>query len=131
MATVATHAAVHVHGMVEVSVVRQSVDLDPRDRLSVLPAFADRCQPRAVGKDLTLTMAVDAGLGGRQVGVGGHLHKAVTVTTVHPQLFDMQGMGERNRLIGLVADAGILGGEIIPDPERDGCTDDKSAHKQL
>jgi hypothetical protein len=78
--------------MVEVGIVWQSMNLDPRNRLAGLPAFANGCQSRTVREYLSLTMAVDAGLGGWEVGMSGNLHKAMTITTVHAQLFDVQGV---------------------------------------
>jgi hypothetical protein len=55
----------------------------------------------------------------------------MTITTIHPELLHVEGVGEGNRLVRLVADAGVLGGEIIPDTEGDGGADDQPADKQL
>ena len=131
VATVATDPAVHVDRVIEVGVVRQTVDLHPRDGLAGLPAFTHRRKTRAVRQDLSFPVTVDAGLGGWEVGVGGHLDEAVAVAAVHSELFDMQRMGEGNRLIRLVADPGVLGGEIVPDTESDGGADHQNTNQQL
>jgi hypothetical protein len=39
---VAANASVHMDRMVEIGVVRKAMDLNPRDRLTRLPAFANR-----------------------------------------------------------------------------------------
>ena len=131
MATVTADTAVHMDRMVEVSVIRQAVDLHPRDRLACLPAIAHCGQTGTVGQDLTLAMAIDTGLGGRQVRVTCNLYEAMAIATIHPELLHMQGMGEGHRLVGLVADAGVLRREIVPDPKSDGSTDYQAADKQL
>ena len=76
-------------------------------------------------------MAVDAGLGGGEVRVTSHLDETMAIAAVHPQLLHMQCMGEGNRLVRLIADTGVLRGEIVPNPERDGAADDQAADEQL
>jgi hypothetical protein len=100
--------------MVEISVVGQAVNLHPGNRLTGLPTLPNRSETRAVGKDFTGTVTVDTGLRGREIRMGGNLHKAVTVSTVHTELFHMEGVGKGNGLIGLIADSGVLRGEVIP-----------------
>ena len=87
---VATHASVYVDGMVEIGVVGQSMNLHPGNRLAGFPAFSKGCQAGAVGEDFSLSMAVDASLGRREVGMSSNFHKAVAVTAIHAQLFDVQ-----------------------------------------
>jgi len=124
MATVTAHTAVHMDRMVEVSVIRQAVDLHPRDRLACLPAVAHCGQTGTVGQDLTLAMAIDTGLGGRQVRVTCYLYEAMAIATIHSELLHMEGVGKGDRLVGLIPHAGIFRGEIIPDSQRDGGTHD-------
>ena len=131
MAAVAADPTVHVDRMVEVGVIRQAVNLHPWDRLACLPAVAHGGQTGTVRQDLALAVAVDAGLGGRQVRVTGYLYEAMAIATVHPELLHVQGVGEGHRLVGLVADAGVFRREVVPDPESDGSTDHQAADKQL
>ena len=127
MATVAADSAVHMDGMVEISVIGEAVDLHPRNRFAAFPTVADGGKARTVRQNLALTVTVDAGLGGWKVRVTRHLDEAMAVAAVHPKLLHVQGVGEGNRLIGLVADTCILWREIIPDPQRDGPTDHQAA----
>ena len=131
MAAVTTNAAVHMDGMIEIGVVGQAMDLHPGNRLTGIPAVADRGKTRTVRQNLALTMAIDTGLGGRQVGMAGDLDEAVTITAIHSQLLYVKGMGEGNRLVRLVADSGVLGREVIPDPQGDGGADHQAADEQL
>jgi hypothetical protein len=131
VAAVAADSAVHMDRMIEVGVVGQSVNLHPGDRLARLPALADRSETGAVRKDLAVAVTVDAGLSGGKVRVAGNLDKAMAVTAIHPELLHMEGVGEGHRLIRLITDAGILGGEIIPDPEGDGRAHNQPANQQL
>jgi len=127
MATVAADPAVHMDGMVEISVIREAVDLHPRNRLTAFPTVADGGKARTVRQNLALAVAVDAGLGGRKVRVTRHLDEAMAVATVHPKLLHVQGVGEGNGLVGLIADTCVLRREIIPDSQRDGPTDHQAA----
>jgi hypothetical protein len=111
---VTAHTPVHMDSMVEIGVVGQAVNLHPGNRLTGLPTLPNRSETRAVGKDFTCTVAVNTGLCGREIRMGGNLHKAVTVSTVHTELFNMEGVGKGNGLIGLIADSGVLRGEVIP-----------------
>ena len=118
-------------GVVEVGVVRQAVNLHPWDRLARLPALADGGEARAVAEDLALTMAVDAGLGVGEIGVAGNLDEAMAVAAVHSKLLHVKSVGEGDRLVRLVAHAGVLGGEVVPDPESHGRPCEEDADKQL
>ena len=84
--------------------------------LACLPAVAHSGQTGTVRQDLALAVAVDAGLGGRKVRVTGYLYEAMAIATVHPELLHVQGVGEGHWLVWLVANAGVLRGEIVPDP---------------
>ena len=95
--------------MVEVDVIGRLVDADPRNGLAVFPGLADRLELRTLRLDLGV--AIHAGLGGGNVGVGGFFHVGVAVAAVHAQLVDVQGMVEGHRLGGLITDA-----KLIEDP---------------
>lgn len=129
MTAVATDPTVHVDSMIKMSVVRQTVYLHPGDRLAGFPAFTDGRKSGAVWQNLALTVAIDAGLRCWQIGVAGHLNKAVAVTAIHSQLFHVQSMGEGNRLVRLVADPSVLWGEIIPDPKSNGRAYNEPTHQ--
>jgi len=124
MTAVTAHSAVHVHGMIEVCVVGQSVDLDPRDGLAGLPTVAHGSETGAVRQDLALAVAIDAGLGGGEIGVTRHLDETMAIAAIHSELLHVKGVRKGDRLVGLIPHPGILWGEIIPDAERDGPTDD-------
>jgi hypothetical protein len=64
---VTADATIHVNSVVEISVIRQAMDLDPGNGLSGLPTLADRREAGAVRQDLALPVAVDAGLGCRRL----------------------------------------------------------------
>jgi len=107
------------------------MDLYPRDRLTSSPTLSHRGQPGAVGKDLSRTVAIDAGLCRREIRVRCNLNKTMTVSTVHSKLLHMKSVGKRHRLVGLVTDTGVLRSEIIPDSEGNGRTDNQHTHKEL
>jgi len=46
--------------------------------------------------------------------MGGDLDEAVAIAAIHPELAGVSLVGEKHRLNGLVTDAGIFRGEIIP-----------------
>ena len=131
MAAVTADTPVNVNGMVEVGIIGEAVDLNPRNRLTGLPAVTDSGKTRAVRQNLALTVAIDAGLRGRQVRVTGHLDETMAIPAVHPQLLHMQCMGEGNWLVRLIADTGVLRCEIVPNTECDGSTDHQAADEQL
>ena len=76
-------------------------------------------------------MAVYTGLSVGKIGVGCDFDKAVAVAAIHAKLFHVEGMGERDRLVGLIAHSAVFRGEIIPDSESDGGTRNQAANKQL
>jgi hypothetical protein len=131
MAAVTAYTTVHMDGMIEVGVIRQAVNLHPGNRLTCLPALAHSGETGAIGKNLALAMTVDTGLRGREIRVGGNFHEAMTVTAVHSELLHMEGVGKGDRLIRLVANAGVLRREVIPDSKRDGCANNQHTDKEL
>ena len=58
-------------------------------------------------------VAIHAGLGAWNIGVGGFFNPGVTVATIHSKLIDVKGVVESDRLGGLVADASVFWGEIV------------------
>lgn len=117
MATVATHPAVHVNSVVEIGVVRNLVDTDPVDGLTGLPTLTHWGELWAVGFDLGV--AGHTGLRGRHIRVRGDLNEAMTIPAIHPELLHVDDVREWHGLGGLVADAGVLRGEIIGQPAGD------------
>jgi len=105
--------------------------LHPGNWLSRGPALANRSKARAVGKDLPSAMTIDAGLSRREIGVRCNLNKAVAVAAIHSKLLDMQGVRERHRLVRLISYPGVLGREIVPNPERDGRTNHQHTDEKL
>ena len=107
------------------------MNLHPRNRLAAGPAFTHRGEARAIRENLSSPVAVNTSLCCREIGVRGHLDKAMAVTTIHSELFHMEGVGERNGLVGLIANTGIFRSEIIPDSKSDRRTDDQHTNKEL
>jgi len=117
--TVTTHsanAAGHVGAMVEVSVVRQVVNLHPLDGLAGRVALADQRKLGAIRPNLGV--AVHARLGRGNGGVRAVLDRVVAVPAVDAQLTRMQRVAVRDRLFGHVADIRRFGRSAVPD-ERD------------
>lgn len=129
MAAVTAHTAVYVHRMVKVSVVGDFVDSDPVDGLTSLPALTDGSKLGAIGLDLG--MASHTSLSRRDIRMGGHLDEAMTITAIHAELLHVDHMRERHRLGGLVADSGIFGSEVIPEPPNNRRSDCSHANHQL
>ena len=80
---VAFHAAdapIDVNGMIEIDVIRQFVDLHPRNGRAGTLAFAHQSQPRIFLKHLIV--AVHANRSGRNVGKPGLFNGAVAITAV-------------------------------------------------
>lgn len=113
-----TDAAVHMDGVIEIDVVRRLVDLHPRNGPSRGGAFADQ---RKLGIVLEhLIVAVHARARGGNVREPRSFHRTVAIAAVHAHLLDVDVVGKRDRLDGLVADPRVLGRAIIPDRTHDG-----------
>ena len=97
MAAGAAQTLVHVHGMVEVHVVRQVMHADPGNRLPGGPALPHRLQQLGIGPDLRV--AVDACLGRRYAGVEAFFHRGVAVLALQPQPFHVVRVAERHGLV--------------------------------
>ena len=61
-------------------------------------------------------VTIHAGLGARNIGVGGFFHSGVAVATVHSKLIHVKRVVEGDRLSGLVAYACVFWGKIISHP---------------
>ena len=113
VAIVAADTPVHMHRVVEISVVWHLVDTDPLHRSARLPTSLDCRQLWTERFDLRVTG--HAGLGRWHIGMTRHLDITVAVAAIHPELISMNGVGKRYRLLRHVAHVGVLWGEIIPD----------------
>lgn len=128
MAALATDPAIHVHGVVEVSVVGSLVNANPLDRRACGPAIPDGQQfwiapfdnGRCLG-EAEVGMAIHACLRGRHIRVTGDFYVAMAVTAIHAELVHMDFMGEWHRLRGHVAYPGVFGSEVIPDSRHHKC----------
>ena len=128
----AAHAAVHVHGVIEVNVVRHLVHLDPADRFAGLHAFLHERERRAVG--LHLAMAVPAGAGRRDVGMRRLVHVVVAIAAIETQDrigSGMEGVVERDGLIRRVSDVQILVRGVLVDRGDDDHSSDEQADEDL
>jgi len=114
MASDATDATIHVHRMIEVDVVGSFMNSDPRNRIAGLPRLAYGSKFRALGFDLSV--AVHAGLGGWNIGVGGFFNSRMAVATVHSKLIHMEGVIESHGLGGLITDSCVFWGKIVGHP---------------
>ena len=96
MATLAADALVDVNAVIEIDEIRQIVDARPPDRFAGAETGAHRFQRRAGDPDLRV--AVHAGLGGRNVGEAGSLHRGVAIAAIDPDRAHVVRMAERNGL---------------------------------
>ena len=100
-------------GMIEVSVIGEHVDADPFDRDPDLVAFPDRQELFGFGQNES--MAVHAGLGWRDVGVGRDFDITMAVTAVDAEVAGMQFVAVVDRLGGAETDIGIDRRSIVPE----------------
>ena len=117
------HATVHVGRVIEIHVVRQSVNTHPIDRFARPPAFVkvfefrrpsmDSRQARGGGialfVDRLRAMAIDARLRRWNFRVSGFVDRTVAVLAIHLQLASMQSVAERDRLKRSVAGVERIG----------------------
>ena len=78
-----------------------------------------------------MSVAIHAGLGARNIGVGGFFHSGVTVATVHSKLIDVKRVVEGDGLGGLVTDACVFWGKIVGHPRNDAGDDHGQAHQNF
>ena len=125
----ATDPAIDVGRVVVINVIRGAMELDPFDRLPGFPARPDRLQLRIVLLDLGMTG--HAGLGVRQIRMRRHIHEAVAITAIHPQLRNVNVVRKRDRLDRLISDPRIFRGNIVPRPRGQPANDDDAANENL
>ena len=113
MAFHAADTAVHVGGMVEISVVGGLVNPDPRHRFAGGVTLAHGGEQWAVGLDDAV--AVHARLRGRHIRMRGLVDVAVAIAAIEPKLRDVFSVAKRHGLDRRVADPGVLGRHIIGD----------------
>ena len=112
MTAFAAHTVVGMHGMAELGVVGELVNLDPLDGLTSGPAFTNREQLERLGPDLA--MAVHTRLRGRDIRVRRVFHVCVAVLAADAQLTSMEPVTVLYRLLGCIPDVRVLGREVVP-----------------
>lgn len=117
-------AAIHVDGMIEISEVRQLVDLDPRNRLPARGTFPNQRQTRIILEDLIV--AVHTGRCRGNIGKPGLFDGGMAVTAINPQLSGVGCVRERHRLNRLISDASVLRRAVIPDARSNNGTDEEA-----
>jgi hypothetical protein len=111
VASDATDSAIHVNRVIEVDVVRGFMNPDPRNRIARLPRLANCGKLGTLGFDLSV--AVHAGLGGWNIGVGGFFNSRMAVTTIHAELIHVEGVIKGYGLGGLVSHPGVFWSEVV------------------
>ena len=91
-----TDAPVHVRRVIIVNVINRAIEPHPFDWFTAFPTLLHRLQLGIVL--CNLRVAIHARRSVRHVRLCGHFHKAVTISTIHPQLGDVNIM--RKRRIG-------------------------------
>jgi hypothetical protein len=124
MATETTDAAVYVRRMIVIDVIDRAIEPQPLDGLTTLPAVLDGLQLGIVFCHLRVAVHTRRCIG--HVRLRGHLHEAMTVPAIHPQLRHVNIVRKRHWLDRLVSDFGVLWRGIIPC----GCGQATSDHNQ-
>ena len=125
MAFDAGNAARDVNGVIKIDVVRNLVDLDPRNGCARGRAFPDERQLRIVLEHLV--MAVHASGTGRNVGEPRLLDVAMAIAAIQTELVDVDRVGKSDRLHRLITDASVFGRGVIPHAANDGGADQTTA----
>jgi len=107
-----TDAPIHVCRVIVVNVINSAIKPHPLDGLTTFPAVLHRLQLWIVL--CHLRVAVHAGRCVGNVRLRRHIHEAVTIPTIHPQLGHMNIMRKRHRLDRLVSDFCVLRRGVIP-----------------
>ena len=110
----AAHTPIHVNRVIEVNVVRNFVNLHPRDGLAAQRGVSDNLKPRIFLQNLIV--AVHAGRRRRDIGVPTLLYLRVAVATVEAHLIHVDAVWKRHRLDWRIPHPRILRAEVIPDP---------------
>ena len=122
-------APVHVRRVVIINVIDRAIKPHPLDWLTALPALLHRLQPGIVF--CHLRVAVHACRSVRHVRLRGHLHEAVTVSAIHPQLGHVNIVRKRHRLNRLVSDFCVFRRGVIPRGSGQATSDYNHADEQL
>src|SRR5437016_11879587 len=96
MACIAAHALVDVNAVIEINEIGEVVDPRPDQRLVRPAALPHRLQQRSLGPDLSV--AIHAGLGGRNPCEPGLLNRGVAVAAINAESCHVVLMAEGNRL---------------------------------
>ncbi len=119
----------YVHGVVEVNVIGEDVDIHPRNRITRLIADTHRFEQRTVRLDDAV--AVHAGLRRGDVGMSRLLDVAMTKTAIDTQLSRVQRVAEGNRLNGSIPHPRVLWRGVIGGGSRHDTTQDKQINDYL
>lgn len=110
----ATDAAIHVHGVVKINIIRNLVDLDPANRFAGFDAPFDQSQGGTFGLHDTVT--VPTGIGRRHVGVSRTIDEVVAIAAIHTEdriRSGMQGVIKGHGLIRRITDIEIFIGGVF------------------
>ena len=110
----ATDAAIHVHGVVKINVIRNLVDLDPANRFAGFDAAFDQSQSGALGLHDAVT--VPASISRRHVRVSRTIDEVVAIATIQTEdriRSGMQGVIKGYGLIRRITDIEIFIGSVF------------------
>ena len=113
MTTGTAHSGTEMHGVIEISVVRQFVNTFPSNWLRCSPAFPNRQKLLTLRQDQVVT--IHTGSCWRHIGMRGFFDIVVAVAAIHSQVTRMQLVAECHRLHRPVAYVSIPRREKIPD----------------
>ncbi len=125
----AAQTAIHMDGMIEVSEVRELVDLNPLNRLATRRTLPHQRQPRIVFEHLVVT--IHAGGRGRDIGKPGFLDARMAISAINAHLPGVGRVRECHRLNRLVTNPSVLRREVIPDARRYSGADQQPADDDI
>jgi len=133
VAAFAADSLIDVNAVVEIHKVRQIVHARPSQGIARAVTGADRFQRGAGVPDLR--MAIDAGLGGRNISEAGFLHGSVAIAAIEAEGADMVGVAERHGLIARLFLARLIrpAVQLIAGPcdEADGADAEDDRHPRI
>ena len=112
VATETADAPVHVRRVVVINVIDGAIKPHPLDWLTAFPALLHGLQFGIVFCHLRVAVHARRSVG--HVRLRGHIHKAVTIPAIHPQLGHVNIVRKRHRLDRLVSDFRVLRRGVIP-----------------
>ena len=119
----AADSLVHVGAVVEIGEIGEVVHLHPFDRSVGAEARPHRLEGGALRPDLR--MAVHAGLGRGDSGVGRPVHRGVAVAALHPEPAHVVRVAEGHRLAAGLVRARDVGGPVHCQGQPDDARDDE------